>query len=181
MMTNSKRFGYGLAVVLSNALLSANAASGEDAVNLMNRTPTQQEIIDALTPPKLTRGIRPVGQEETPPPAVDLLVQFELNSSELTDQTKTTLSTLAAALQSDKLKTFRFMVEGHTDGRGTDEYNMLLSERRAASVVNYLVTQHGIRPEQLSSVGKGERELLDTSDPNSAANRRVRIRNLNAS
>jgi OOP family OmpA-OmpF porin len=46
-------------------------------------------------------------------------------------------------------------IEGHTDGLGSAEYNLKLSERRAASVVNCLVDR-GIARDRLGSVGKGE-------------------------
>ena len=51
-------------------------------------------------------------------------------------------------------------IESHTDSRGNDDYNLKLSEKRAASVVKYLVA-HGISKERLESVGMGEKEPLD--------------------
>jgi outer membrane protein OmpA-like peptidoglycan-associated protein len=177
-----------MVAVTAIGLLMPGLAWSEDAVNLMDRQPTEQELIEALTPPQKTRGIKPVGREEEvqapvqeePIASVDLAVQFELDSAVLTDATRSMLSTLAGALQSDGLSTFNFMVEGHTDATGPDGYNMSLSERRAKAVVDYLVTQHGVNPTQLSAVGKGERELLDASNPDNGLNRRVRIRNMNA-
>lgn len=53
---------------------------------------------------------------------------------------------------------YRFYVEGHTDAAGSAQYNQDLSERRAASVVRYLVNK-GIPASQLIPVGKGESEL----------------------
>lgn len=46
-------------------------------------------------------------------------------------------------------------IEGHTDSRGSDEYNRSLSERRAASVRRWLI-EHGIAEDRVTSVGKGE-------------------------
>lgn len=171
------------AAIATIGLILPGTAWSQDAVNLMHKEPTQQEIIDALTPAPVqkTRGIKPVSREEEAKPAgVDLAVQFELNSSVLTEDAKTRLSTLAGALKSNDLRTFNFMVEGHTDATGTDEYNMSLSQRRAKAVVDFLALQHGINPSQLSPVGKGEAELLDVNNPASGINRRVRIRNLDA-
>ncbi len=51
-------------------------------------------------------------------------------------------------------------VAGHTDERGSAEYNEGLSQRRMNSVVDYLVS-HGIDRDRLEPVGYGERELLD--------------------
>ncbi|MGI9437263.1 MAG: OmpA family protein [Geminicoccaceae bacterium] len=178
----------GIAAVTAIGLALPGIAWSGDAVNLMDRQPTEQELIEALTPPQKTRGIKPVGREEElqlpvqeePIASVDLAVQFELDSAVLTDATKNMLTTLAGALQSDGLSTFSFMVEGHTDATGPENYNMSLSERRAEAVVDYLVSQHGVNAAQLSAIGKGEGELLDASNPNDGQNRRVRIRNMNA-
>lgn len=54
--------------------------------------------------------------------------------------------------------TYKFTVEGHTDAAGSVAYNQNLSERRAASVVRYLVNK-GIPASQLVSVGKGKSDL----------------------
>ncbi len=174
-----------IAALAAGTLLLSDAAFAQDAVNLTDHEPTEQELIEALTPPMRTRGIRPVAREndvrEEATQAVDLSVQFEYDSSVLTEATKQTLSTLAGALSSDSLSSFNFMIEGHTDASGPDDYNMGLSQRRAQSVVDYLTSQLGVSPSQLSSVGKGEHELLDAANPRSGVNRRVRIRNMGSS
>ena len=85
------------------------------------------------------------------------------------------LSTVARALQSDKLAGFSFSIEGHADPRGQAEANQKLSEARAKSVVDFLVASFGILPERLSPVGKGSSELLNTDRPEAAENRRVTI------
>lgn len=68
-------------------------------------------------------------------------------------------------------------VEGHTDNRGTAPYNLDLSRRRAASVVEYLV-QHGIARKRLVSAGYGfERPIADNGTAlGRAKNRRVEFR-----
>ena len=48
-----------------------------------------------------------------------------------------------------------FLIEGHTDDRGRDAYNLNLSDQRAASVLSYL-TQRGISSSRLQSKGFGE-------------------------
>ncbi|MBA5629574.1 OmpA family protein [Moheibacter lacus] len=54
--------------------------------------------------------------------------------------------------------TYKFYVEGHTDAAGSVTYNQNLSERRAASVVRYLVNK-GVSSDQMVPVGKGESDL----------------------
>lgn len=67
-------------------------------------------------------------------------------------------------------------VAGHTDSRGTDAYNQRLSERRAASVRNYLI-QQGINPSMISAVGYGESQPVATNATAAGRqqNRRVEI------
>jgi outer membrane protein OmpA-like peptidoglycan-associated protein len=65
-------------------------------------------------------------------------------------------------------------VVGHTDNVGTDAYNQTLSERRANSVADYLLSQ-GVAPNKVSSEGKGESEPVAENDTEEgrAKNRRV--------
>jgi outer membrane protein OmpA-like peptidoglycan-associated protein/tetratricopeptide (TPR) repeat protein len=56
-------------------------------------------------------------------------------------------------------------LSSHTDARGTDEANQLLSENRAKECVKYLVTEKGIDARRLIPVGKGEREPAFWTDP----------------
>jgi outer membrane protein OmpA-like peptidoglycan-associated protein len=67
-------------------------------------------------------------------------------------------------------------IEGHTDNRGGKSYNQKLSERRARSVMEYLVAQ-GISPSRLEHRGYGQTKPLvpNTSRRNRARNRRVEI------
>ncbi|WP_395093483.1 OmpA family protein [Vaginella massiliensis] len=53
---------------------------------------------------------------------------------------------------------YNFWVEGHTDAAGSEQYNQGLSERRAASVVRYLVNK-GVNKDQITPIGKGESDL----------------------
>jgi OmpA-OmpF porin, OOP family len=65
-------------------------------------------------------------------------------------------------------------VQGHTDERGDDAYNLDLSERRAAAVMAYLVA-HGVDPRRLTSHGYGETQPVDKRHDERAwaVNRRV--------
>jgi outer membrane protein OmpA-like peptidoglycan-associated protein len=54
------------------------------------------------------------------------------------------------------------MITGHTDSRGTFEHNQGLSERRAKAMFDYLV-EHGVRAQNLSMKGEGERKPIDSN------------------
>ena len=73
-------------------------------------------------------------------------------------------------------------LSAHTDSRGSGPANMRLSQRRAAAAVQYL-TERGISPSRIFSVGKGETELTNKcadgvtcSDAEHEANRRVEFK-----
>ena len=101
----------------------------------------------------------------------DLLVNFEFNSDKLTQAAKENLDQFAAALHDPRLKGQRFEIDGHTDATGGEEYNLGLSERRAASVVAYLA-QQGVDAGDLKAKGFGKTKPR-VADPFSAENRRV--------
>jgi len=68
----------------------------------------------------------------------------------------------------------RIRIEGHTDSRGGEDYNLRLSQDRAASVRAYLIDR-GVAPKRLHSVGFGETRPLDPREIEEAwsQNRRV--------
>ncbi len=68
------------------------------------------------------------------------------------------------------------ILKGHTDSRGSDDYNMDLSRRRAAAVQAYLIRK-GIRPDRIETRGYGEAQPIasNESDDGRALNRRVEI------
>jgi OOP family OmpA-OmpF porin len=78
------------------------------------------------------------------------------------------------------LTEYKFRVVGHTDTVGRPEANKALSQRRAASVINYLATKRGVDRSRLTAVGMGEDGLLVETGPGVAnfANRRVLVVNL---
>ena len=161
-----------------------------DAQAQRQSTPTEQEIIDALLPsPANTgglgrtrsmsgdRGVRVSGGAELPP-SINLKVNFEFDSARLDNESMLTLDVLGRALSNEKLKGHAIEIVGHTDAKGTVEYNDALSQRRAAAVVSYIVRKFTVDDALISSKGMGERELLDKGNPEAGVNRRVEIRNV---
>ncbi|MGN8276804.1 OmpA family protein [Pseudomonas sp. SMV71] len=101
-------------------------------------------------------------------------VLFDFDQSDLTAEARSQLDGLMSKLSHANVVSIR--VVGHTDSVGTDAYNQRLSERRASSVVEYLLTQ-GLAPDKLTSEGKGESEPVadNTTDEGRAQNRRVEL------
>jgi outer membrane protein OmpA-like peptidoglycan-associated protein len=108
------------------------------------------------------------------PAGFDMLINFDLDSANLTEQARQNLDEFAKALRNDQLSGARFLVEGYTDARGSDQYNLGLSERRAEAVTNFLY-EKGVDVDKVMAVGKGEANPR-VADPLDAVNRRVEMR-----
>lgn len=72
---------------------------------------------------------------------------------------------------------YKLRIEGYSDSVGADELNLLLSRKRAAIVLNYLVITGGIDPDRLHAVGFGEAKPITENDTwqGRALNRRVEL------
>jgi outer membrane protein OmpA-like peptidoglycan-associated protein len=71
-----------------------------------------------------------------------------------------------------------FMIEGHTDAVGADDYNLDLSRRRAAAIKAALTEYYAIAPQNLDTVGFGERYLKIPTEEPEEENRRITIRRI---
>lgn len=98
-------------------------------------------------------------------------VYFEFDKSELTSDDISKLDAKIPLLNANP--DLRIRVAGHTDSRGSDEYNMALGQRRAASAKRYL-TQHGIPTARIETVSFGEERpaVQGTDEASMAQNRR---------
>lgn len=88
---------------------------------------------------------------------------FALNSSYLGTEAKKVLQGLAEILQSNS--EVELQITSHTDSRGSDKYNLWLSERRVKRTVDFLVGL-GVGSERLNASGLGEEELANHCDDN---------------
>jgi OmpA-OmpF porin, OOP family len=194
-----------LRLIVAVALFGAGAALTSPGY-AQTANPKSDAIVKALTPTGLgvagpSRGIRmanppsagaapsgnaPSGNASAAnassgnAPSVNLSVQFQKGSADLTASAMQTLNELGKALNQPALATYRFRIEGHTDTVGTADYNKELSDRRAAAVVAYLAATFKVDRTRLEAVGMGEQGLLvatpdQTSEPR---NRRVVVVNL---
>jgi outer membrane protein OmpA-like peptidoglycan-associated protein len=111
-------------------------------------------------------------------PAIDLEVNFAFDSASLDPSAIVVLQRLGQALQSAQLSDSAFLLAGHTDAQGTNDYNQVLSQQRAQAVKLFLAANYHIMPDQLLAVGYGQEQLKNVDDPYAAENRRVQIVNL---
>jgi outer membrane protein OmpA-like peptidoglycan-associated protein len=149
--------------------------------NFMNeKDVSESNLIVALQPPRKMRQIIVTAEKNSRPVPIkqssaSLLLTFETNSAELTPQAKKMLDTLARAMKSEKLTSLKFLIEGHADPRGGEQFNQVLSEKRAEKVVGYLVEDQNIERGRLKAAGKGQSEPLNASNPYAPENRRVTV------
>ena len=128
----------------------------------------------------VSRGVSVTNAEPDKPAAIDLNINFEFNSAKLTPEGSVLVGNLGRALKDPRLAGKRFRIEGHTDGKGSEAYNQVLSERRADVVRQELMALHAADGARIETRGFGKSRLLDGVDPEAAVNRRVRVINLGA-
>jgi len=108
--------------------------------------------------------------------SVDATALFDFDKDVLKDQGKAELHNLGEYIKSKGITVADIDVIGHTDSKGSEEYNLALSQRRAMAVSDYLVA-NGISAEIIDVSGKGELEPVASNDTDEgrAKNRRVEI------
>jgi len=156
------------------------------------QSPSAQEVADILfrgaSEATKLRGQAPVNGrspfallEQTPTrqaseaSAVSVPVHFGFDSANLTPRAREQLDVIAEGIRLTD-GTVKVVVEGHTDAKGSVDYNESLSYRRAAAVRAYLISAKKLPVTLLTVEGKGPHKLLDKSNPYDASNRRVQFR-----
>jgi outer membrane protein OmpA-like peptidoglycan-associated protein len=128
---------------------------------------TAEEILGQL---RRTRSIGGTARVDLP------RVTFEFNSARLTPEAQRQLDELARALDNPAFQGLPFTIAGHTDATGGEDYNLRLSEERAAAVARYLGERHGFPAARMSEQGYGKTRLLPDLPPTAPQQRRVEIR-----
>ena len=119
--------------------------------------------------------LKTAGTTESDKPTVRLMVFFDYDKATLRPESFTDLNNAIEFLK-DNPQVY-VEIAGHTDKRGTDEYNDKLSQDRSGSVASYIVVNGYIDPERVKPVGYGKRKLLFNGDTEEIhqANRRVEM------
>ena len=119
----------------------------------------------AVIPPKPAPPSKPLAAPKAKEKIVIHDVLFEYDSAELVvGQANETLSKLVSYLN-QKPVFQKLIIDGHTDSVGSDRYNQNLSQRRAATIKNWLISRYGIDPRKISTRGMGEsRPIADNGN-----------------
>src|SRR4051812_6463622 len=202
----NKLFGLKAMTLAAALSLTAGLAFAGD------NNPSANQILDALKPKPLTRGLsagpqadptaqgkeatflntvrnRPtrslstgerdqIAELAASKPKIDLEIQFDYNSANIAKTSVPSVQALGKALADPALKGSTFVVAGHTDAVGGEEYNQGLSERRADTIKKYLIQNYGLASGDLVTVGYGKTRLKDAANGADPANRRVQVVNM---
>ena len=151
------------------AILGA-AVGGATGVIIGNRMDKQaksmeQDLGKSATVERIGEGIKLTFNSQ---------ILFDFGKTDLKDSNKKDLQKLSKTLKENPGTDL--LVVGHTDDIGTEEYNQMLSEKRANAVANYLI-DNGISAKGMLIQGWGETQpsVLNNSEENRSQNRRVEI------
>jgi outer membrane protein OmpA-like peptidoglycan-associated protein len=141
--------GETLTGVLCNTVYSAQVSKSgyESGVFEVKKAENEQVVVEALLNP-----IMPIITEKE---VILQPIYFEFNKSNITAEGAAELDKLVVVM--NEYPNMVIFAKSHTDSRGSDKYNMNLSDRRAKSTVQYLISK-GIAKERISGQGFGESE-----------------------
>ena len=194
------------------SLLAIGATLSITAAFAGDNNATEDQILAALQPKPLTRGLsfapqadpaakaaegrlidslrnrktrslssserEEIAEAASTKPKIDLEIQFDYNSAEISSASMPAVQALGRALSNPNLKGSTFVVAGHTDAVGGEAYNQDLSERRADTIKRTLTEKYGISGTDLVTVGYGKSKPKDAANPSDPANRRVQVVNM---
>lgn len=155
----------GKGTIDADGLFTAPETPGETLIRVSDSTTETQTIFLRTTlPPKADREIRLTNLE------------FLTGKDQLNPRSQAELERNVDQLKG--LNISNLIVEGHTDDVGSDESNLLLSQRRARTVQRILMERLQLSEDQVKAIGHGESQPLvpNTSAKNRQTNRRVQLR-----
>lgn len=191
---NLNRF---VSIALAAAIWSQSTAAGDVRLYRQGEIPDSREVAAILAPrtnaaqTKLRSlrvladpqqqptqvaqavAVEPVAASE--PRSFAIPVQFSFDSNRILPSAAAQLDAVAEGIRLAG-PTVQVVIEGHTDAIGSEEYNLVLSYKRATAVRSYLVQRHGIAAENLKVLGLGESTPLNRDNPRARENRRVEFR-----
>ncbi len=156
LATGCSRHRAASAAPTPNRTASADQAASEAAAREAAKL---REESDRAAAAERLEAERAAGDRELVKAALTTAVHFEFDRSEITEEGIRLLDQKVEALQ--KNPSIRIRIEGNADDYGSDEYNMVLSQRRAA-IVNRYFTERGIDASRVQIVSYGEEHPVCT-------------------
>jgi len=150
-----------LAALAAVSLLAACSTADDEAATTETTATTEEAAPAAPSAPATV----PLSVEQQYYASVGDSVFFVVDRSDLSGEAQRTLDEQAAFLAANPGVTIT--VEGHADERGTDDYNLALSARRAASVRDYLIAR-GVAAGRITTLAYGESRPVATGSNEAA-------------
>ncbi|MGN8024023.1 OmpA family protein [Phyllobacterium sp. 22229] len=165
-----------LDIPIADYILDADQVPETEVYDFFSRPPVERvERIYSVDEVKRSARIRDKVRR------IDLdTITFKFGSADITEDQIPHLDSVAKAMAEilKKNPAETFLIEGHTDAVGSDQANLVLSDKRAESVAQALTNVFGIPPENMATQGYGERYLKIKTDGPEQQNRRVAIRRI---
>jgi outer membrane protein OmpA-like peptidoglycan-associated protein len=133
----------------------------------LDRIKSKAEAVPLKRPP-VTTELRKL-------PQITLGIKFDPDTSIVRPESYQSLGRIADALMRQSLLPYGILIVGHTESTGKRDYNLTLSQRRADSIRDVLVTTFKISPKRIQAIGLGEEQLLDAAQPSAAINQQYQI------
>jgi OmpA-OmpF porin, OOP family len=179
----------GVALMLSASMSPAcaqTALTTETMVNQLSGLENAPDIDVAALRQQVVERIKSKADGialKRPPVAAQLLklpqlmvaIQFDPDSPIIRPPSYQTIGRIADALYDPSLLPYTFLVIGHTDATGRREASLALSQRRADSIRDVLVTTFKISPKRIKAIGLGEEQLQDSAHPTAAINQQIQV------
>lgn len=148
---------------------SSNSAGSGATGNMANTAPSERDIPKQMATrndvncAELPLGVKTIN--------VGFAIQFRLNSAAIAPESDYVLGEIARILSQAKDRCV--IIEGHTDASGNWNRNIVLSQDRANSVMNYILDRNNALRGRLLPLGRGAADPIQNLDPRDFRNRRV--------
>jgi OOP family OmpA-OmpF porin len=102
-------------------------------------------------------------------------IRFDEDAAVVRPESYRILGRIADTLYHPSLSGYKFLIVGHTVSTGKRDYNLTLSQRRAETIRDIMITTFKISPKRLQAIGLGEEQLLDGLHPAAPVNAQFQI------
>lgn len=160
--------GGGMGTLLGEGSMDYRISAGVRA-SLGREKKEAIDVVKTVTAAPIKQVPAPVAVMKESRIEIGKEINFALNSDRLTAESEQILMEVANLIKENQSNLKKVQISGHTDRTGSDAFNLMLSQRRAAAVKQYLITQ-GVQEKMVESEGYGEAKTKYSYDPK---NRRV--------
>jgi outer membrane protein OmpA-like peptidoglycan-associated protein len=155
----------------------ANQLAGLEATAELDVAALRQQVLDRVKSKADAVALKrpPVAAQLLKLPRLNLDIQFNPDSPVIRPDSYRMLGRIADTFADPSMLPYGFLIVGHTESTGKREYNLTLSQRRADSIRDVLVTTFKISPKRIQAVGLGEEQLQDAEHPKAPVNQQIQI------